>query len=360
MKLAIYISKLFLPVFAVSVLVFSFVLEIVDLMMNIWKYIYNAVPVQTILLILLNNLPRTISWAVPLSVLFASCFMLSNLYSKNELTAIFASGVSLIRFTLPLIVFSAFLSCVHFVFMDKVVVPSSVRYEELKKKALRQRESLNNDHIVILSDGGKVIYKADYYDDDLQRLHQLYVIVRNENKELEYILKAEFATWNKNDCYWMLSNGVQYTYDAEQKNLTVKNVLRDKEKLLTEVPETFQNNTLSVEAATVREARTYIKYLQRTGLPFNEALSQYYNKFSFPFIIVIVAFLSIGISGKSERNVFVISLTLSVSAAVLFYITQMITMLMAKFGTISPFAGAWFPVLLFVALSGILLKYTRT
>ena len=106
MKLAIYISKLFLPVFAVSVLVFSFVLEIVDLMMNIWKYIYNAVPVQTILLILLNNLPRTISWAVPLSVLFASCFMLSNLYSKNELTAIFASGVSLIRFTLPLIVFS--------------------------------------------------------------------------------------------------------------------------------------------------------------------------------------------------------------------------------------------------------------
>ena len=35
-------------------------------------------------------------------------------------------------------------------------------------------------------------------------------------------------------------------------------------------------------------------------------------------------------------------------------------MLMAKFGVLSPFMGAWLPVFLFVVLSVVLLKYART
>ena len=74
----------------------------------------------------------------------------------------------------------------------------------------------------------------------------------------------------------------------------------------------------------------------------------------------IVVFLSIGLSGKSRKNVLLISLSLSVSAAVLFYVLQMITTLLSKFGYISPFMGAWFPVFFFTAGSAVLLKYSRT
>jgi lipopolysaccharide export system permease protein len=35
-------------------------------------------------------------------------------------------------------------------------------------------------------------------------------------------------------------------------------------------------------------------------------------------------------------------------------------MLMAKFGVLSPFLGAWLPVFLFVILSIVLLKHART
>ena len=71
-------------------------------------------------------------------------------------------------------------------------------------------------------------------------------------------------------------------------------------------------------------------------------------------------FLSIGLSGKSRKNVLLISLSLSVGAAVLFYVMQMITMLLAKFGYISGFAGAWSPVIFFVLLSVVLLRYAKT
>ena len=82
--------------------------------------------------------------------------------------------------------------------------------------------------------------------------------------------------------------------------------------------------------------------------------------FAFPFIVFIVVILSIGLSGKSRKNVMLISLASCISASVLFYITQMITMILAKYGAISHFMGAWFPVFLFVIISLVVLKYART
>jgi len=209
-----------------------------------------------------------------------------------------------------------------------------------------------------MSGNGDRIYKAEFYDDESERLHKLYVVTRNEKRELTSIIYAPLAIWSKENGHWLTENGVQYSYDGELlKSGSVNTV---DQMTLTEPPETFRNNTISVESATLSESRAYIKRLQKAGLPFAESLSQYYNKFAFPFVVLIVAFLSIGISGKSQRNVFVISLTLSLGMAVLFYITQMITMLMAKFGMLPPLMGAWFPVILFIAISWVLLKYSRT
>ncbi len=358
MKLVFYIFRLFLPLFVGSMVTFAFILELVDLMMNIWKYIFNFVPPAVVGTIMLNFLPKTFTWAVPLSVLFASCFMLSSLYSKNELTALFASGISLIRWSMPLILFSAALSVGLFFFQDKVVVKTSLKYDELKDKALRQQKNKSNDHIVIISEDGKRVYKAEFYDDEQRRIYELYVVDRNEKRELVSIIYAPQALWLEDAGHWVAERGVEYTYEnGELKSGTVNSV---SELELTEPPETFRNNTISVESATVAESKAYIEHLQKAGLPFAESLSQYYNKFSFPFVVLIVAFLSIGISGKSQRNVFVISLTLSLGMAVLFYVTQMITMLMAKFGMLPPLVGAWAPVVIFIGISVVLLKYTHT
>ena len=76
--------------------------------------------------------------------------------------------------------------------------------------------------------------------------------------------------------------------------------------------------------------------------------------------MLVVVLLAIGLSGKTRKNVLIVSLALSITAVVLFYVMQMITMLMARFGTIPPVFGEWFPVVFFVCISALLLKYART
>ncbi len=143
--------------------------------------------------------------------------------------------------------------------------------------------------------------------------------------------------------------------------MTVSHSVKDEYKeRLSEGYEVFQSNVKNIQDVNAKQAKNYIEHLKRAGLPYQEELSEYYKKFAFPAVVFIVVFLSIGISGKSRKNVLLISLSLSVAAAVLFYVTQMVTMILAAGGYISPLMGAWFPVFLFIIISIVLLYYART
>ncbi|MBQ6782218.1 MAG: LptF/LptG family permease [Treponema sp.] len=356
MKLVQYLFKRFIPLFLGALMFFAMILVLVDLLMNLWNYISNQVPGATVGQILLMYVPKCVWYATPLAILFAVSYTLSDFYANNELVAIFASGVPLIRFTAPLLVLSFVLSIGLFVFDDKLVVPTYAVKTSLQEKSLNKEKSLNNDKIVVISEEGNIVYKADYYDDASKRLYMVIIIVRNEDKTLAAIIRADSAVF-QND-HWSLSGGTQYTF--KDGVMTQRSPDRAIIERLTEAPTTFQNNTISVEAVNAREAKQYIEHLQKAGLPFSEELSLYYKKFAFPFILFIVVFLSIGLSGKTRKNVLLVSLAACISAAVLFYVSQMITMLLAKFQYITPFMGAWFPVFLFVAISIVLLRYART
>ncbi len=356
MTLVKYIFKRFVPLFLGSLFFFAFVLILVDLLMNLWPFIQNQVPPATVFRLMALYVPKTIWYSTPIATLFAVAYTLSDFYANNELTAIFASGVPLAVFAAPLLIFAFLASFALFFFDDRIVVPTYAKKTTEQEVVLNKQKKLNNDNIVVLSDFGSIIYKADHYDDNSQRLEEVCIVVRNADKTLYAVIRSISAVWRNEK--WMLSSPTQYTVseDGIESGWPEESLL----DRLNEPPETFRNNTVSVETVNVREAREYIEHLRRTGLPVGEAQSVYYKKFSFPFILFIVVFLSVGLSGKTRKNVLLTSLASCITAAVLFYVTQMITMLLAKFGYISPFMGAWFPVFLFVIISVILLKYART
>ncbi len=356
MRFVLYLVRRFIPIFLGALGFFSLVLLLVDLLMNLWSFISQQVPFVQIMYVMVLYIPKTLSFSLPLSILFAVSYVLSDFYAKNELTAVFASGVSLLRFTLPLLVFSLLLSFGLFVFEDRIVVPTYEKKVTLQNKLLNTGESLDNDRIVVIANGGRIVYKVDFYDNADQTLKNMYVIFRNQDASLHAIIRAGKAVWSGNS--WVLDDAVQYSPHDHSLDLT--DVSQDLVAMLNEPPETFRNNTVSVETVSVQEARAYIAHLRRAGLPVAEPLSEYYKKFSFPFVVFIVVFLSVGLSGKTRKNVLLISLVLCIGAAVLFYVTQMVTMLLAKFGYLSPLAGAWFPVVMFVFISGVLLKFART
>ena len=331
MKLVGYLLKKIIPLFIGAVLFFAVVLNLVDLFMNITTYMQNGCSWHDVGVVMLNYIPKTVWYAVPVAILFSTSYSLSNMYANNELEALFASGVSLFKFTLPALILSFILSFALFAFENGLVVQTYEKKVKLQNQLLQKFESENNDNVIVISD-----------------------------KNLENLVYAEIGAWDFDAKHWKLENAIQYEKSEEDGRFITKAFDSAYEEKLTESYEIFRKNIVDVQSVSAKEAKIYIEHLRKAGLPFGQQLSEYYKKYAFPFIVFIVAFLSIGLTGKTKKNVLLISLASCISASVLFYVMHMVTMVFAKHGYISPFAGAWSPVILFTIASIILLKYSRT
>jgi lipopolysaccharide export system permease protein len=54
------------------------------------------------------------------------------------------------------------------------------------------------------------------------------------------------------------------------------------------------------------------------------------------------------------------SLLTSLGSAVVFYVIEMITMMMGRLGYIPPAVGAWFPVIVFITLGLLMVRGAKT
>ncbi len=353
--LHLYLFRFFLLACLAALLFFVVLLELGDLFANLWKYLSNDVPFRQVGVVMFLYFPKCVSYAMPMAVLFASSYTIGSLYSRNELTAIFSSGVSLQAFAFPLILFGALLSVAFFFFEDGVVIRTLAARNTLNRALLRQEDSLSNTNIAVLSKTGEVVYTADYYESKDNRLYSLMAVKRDSRNAVECVLVAPLAVWSKD--HWIPSDFVVYDLSGSGSTASVTDAVPFS---LDEPPETFMRNATSVDELSVAAARAYIDNLRKSGVPYAPQLSNYYKRFSFPLTIFIVLFFSVSLGGRFRKNVLLMSLLLSLSVAVLYYVTQMVTMLFAKWEYISPFAGAWTPVVIFTGLGLVTLRFART
>ena len=349
-----YLVKQFFPVFLVAVSMFILLLSMIDLFANLVRYLNYEVAPSDILRVCIYYIPKSFSYALPVSLLFAAAYTLGDLYSRNELTSVFASGIPFWRFSVSLLIIGLAASAFSFVFDDVVVIPTLKMKNNLSRTLLHQQRPENRSDIVIKAKNGKLIYSVDYFDNDTKVLNGVTIIEEDDNGHLASLVRAPRAVWA--DDHWELSNAVIYEWRngfLRYRNLEHTTDYR-------EDPGTFRRNMVDVGELRANDARDLVKDLRTAGLPFINALADYYHRFSFATVSFVVIILSISMGGRFKKNILLMSLLSSLVAAVIFYVMEMISMMMARLGYIPPLAGAWFPVFTFILVGLLLLRTAKT
>jgi lipopolysaccharide export system permease protein len=349
-----YLVRQFFPIFFIASAMFVLLLGLIELFANLWRYLQYEVSAADILRVTLYYVPKSFSYALPISLLFAAAYTLGDLYGKNELTSIFSSGIPFWRFSISLVVIGLAASVFSFFFDDRVVVPTLRVKNELSRALLHQQRTENNSDIVIKTEGGRLIYAVDFYDYVEESLNGLSIVELDENGKFLYQIRCPRALWN--GTYWSLSNAVVYKWED---GLLRINPLPNTERYREE-PDAFRRSAVEAEELPVRDARLLIKDLRQRGLPFTEVLADYHRRFSFPVVSLVVMLLSISMGGRFKKNILLMSLLASLAAAVVYYVMEMISMMMARLGYIPAGAGAWFPVVSFVVLGVLFLRSAKT
>jgi lipopolysaccharide export system permease protein len=350
-----YLVRQFIPIFIIAAFMFVMIIILLDLFTNLWRYLNNEVPVSQILTVSLYYLPKSFSYALPISLLFSAAYTLGDLYGRNELTSVFSSGIPFWRFSAPLLAIGVLSSFFAFYFDDRVVIPTLKIKNDLARKLLRQSSAAeNNSDIVIRTKNGSLIYFVDYYDYQNRVLSGLGIIERGEDGSLSSLTRAGSAKWTGE--YWELSNAVIWQWENgfwRVQNLPPTDQYR-------ESPDAFRRSAVKAEELPAKEAAFLVRDLRSAGLPFTIAQSDYFHRYSFSFTSFVVMILSISMGGRFRKNILLMTLLSSLAVSVVFYVMDMLAMMMAKLDYIPPALGAWFPVAAFILIGVFLLRNAKT
>jgi lipopolysaccharide export system permease protein len=350
----------FVPIFLVALIFFVLLLQLIDVFGAIWRYVAHDVPAREVARIALLYVPKCVSFALPVSFLFAISYTLGIFYANNELFAIFGSGVSLHRLVLPFIVLGLLLSAGSFFFEDAVVIPTFKMKNDTFALAVKQVTSLSQQRVTVSSPDQRIIYTADYYNDARTQLTGLTIVIRDAQMALVSRIDAASADWRSTR--WVLHDSRVFTWDPGTRSLSDESHDTWDSPVLSEPPETFRRLAQNVDQMSRADSERYVSLLRRAGLTdyYREALTDYYRKFSFAFTCFIVAFIASSLGSTFRKNILLMSLLSALVISVVFYVAQMVTAILAKNDVIQPFAGAWGPFALFLVLGFMLFRTART
>jgi lipopolysaccharide export system permease protein len=279
------------------------------------------------------------------------------MYIKNELISVFSSGISLRYFILPVAVLGLGLSFGSFFFDDVVVIKTMQTKVAINNQLLKRGTSQNNADFTITNAAHDAIYRVRNYDAKTKTLYGL-TLVRQKDGRFAEKVEADRAVWAKD--HWTLFQVNRYFYEADGKTVRAETEASLEPAWAKEPPDSFERENRSVDELNVRELGRLLSKLEATGQTGYDKQTDFYKRFAFPWVNLIVILISCAIGGVFKKNILIMSFISSLFLAVIYYVFQMVTVLLAKLGYIPPLIGAWLPTVTFLAVSIFILRYSKT
>jgi lipopolysaccharide export system permease protein len=223
------IIKAFIPPFVATFLVTWFVF----IMQFFWLYIDDLVgkglDTITILKLIAYLAPTIVPAALPLGVLLASIMTFGNIAESSELTAVKSAGISLWRFSKPLITFVTIISFGAFLFNNYVIPFANLKFWTLLMDVRNTKPAVNLKAGVFYNDiPGFSIYISKK-DGNNKTIHDCMIYDQTSGKGNDKVILAQkgemYVSEDKKFLIFELSDGCRYE-EKESKKIGDKEQVR--------------------------------------------------------------------------------------------------------------------------------------
>ena len=223
-KLDLYLIQRFWIILNLSIIGFISIFIIVDLIENIDRFMDNHVPFNIIIKYYIYTLPWFINIGLPMSVLISTVFSIGTIVSNNEWTAIKASGISLYRISIPILLSGLFISGCSFILDNKLVSFGNEKRFEIDKDYVKRksRHKIKNTlkNILLQKDLSKHIALEKYSIKDLKGTNL--TIIDLDSSKITQRIDGKKIIWKSLDQKWLLT---QYSIRKFDKYGIEKNII---------------------------------------------------------------------------------------------------------------------------------------
>jgi LPS export ABC transporter permease LptF/LPS export ABC transporter permease LptG len=338
--------------FMVLLLIFTFFELLKDI---------NRVPLYIVGEYLLTVTPYFLYNTMPLSMLLAVLVTFGVFEKANEITAMKATGISIYRVVLPVLLLAAVVA-VGLFFFDQLYLPQLNKRQDALRNQIKGKPAqtyLRPDRKWIFGQHHSIYY-YEFFDPDQDRFGSVSIFEFDPKTfELTRRVYADRAHWSDSLQRWIFENGWVRDFNgmaiADYKPFEVSTFSE-----LSEPPIYFKKEVKQSSEMNTDELRRYINDLAQSGFDVVRLRVQLHKKFAFPIMTFVMAVLAVPFALRGGRRGALTGVANAIGIAVVFWVGMGFFEAMGNASQLPPILAAWSPDLLFGLAAGYLLLKVPT
>lgn len=353
-----YVLTGFLFYFLVLLTSFVLVFQVYTFFELLSDIVKNHIAMSRVFIYLFFLTPQLIYDMAPLSVLVAVLVTFGILTKHNEITAFKATGVSLYRLAVPVLVAALALSGALFAF-DHYYVPGANRKQDAIRKEIKGRPVqtyLHPERQWVFDPGTHDDPRIFYYKylDPIQKVMvgpQVYELDPS-NFRLRKHIAAEKARWEPALGTWIFENG--WSRDFTGRQLKFDNFPGQAATFqeINERPDYFLQEVLQDQQMNFLQLAAYIQDLQRSGIDTITLQVRFYRKFAVPLFALVMALISVPFAFVAGARGAMAGVGVSLAIAIGYFAVGTLFEQLGDVSLLPAALAAWTPDVLF-AMAGM-------
>lgn len=349
-----YLLSQFIRNFTMALVVLTFLFLIVDFFDRIDNISRVETTVATTATYFLLKIPLIISLMFPLAMLTGTLFTIGLLAKNSELTAMRATGVTVLWLGRPLFIFG-FIVSITALLLNEFVVPSAQR---------RVREIYNIDIMKKDQKGAysqsdfwwrdeNSLYSVSMFDSRSNTLHELSKFELNPNFEVTVRDDAKSAKWIDRQLGWSMQDINEIRFPNTGSPVTQR--IRAMPLLIRQKPEDFYDVERDSSSMSFSRLKKFIKEQAHNGVAISGYYADLYEKLSFPFISMILVLVAFPFMVRPARTSALASnFFFGLIFCFIYYVIHSTSLAFGRAELIPPLLSAWTANILMLIIGFVL------
>jgi len=349
MLVDVYLLKQFFYFFLILLTGFVLIFDaftLFDLLADIAR---NHISTLTVLNYFRYLVPLMLYQLAPLATLVATLVTLAVLAKNNEVIALKASGISLYRLVLPLLLAGCLVSVGMFI-LDDTFLPYANQRQDALRNQIKGRPAqtyIEPAHQWIFGEKSK-IYNYELFDPDRRFFGGLNVFELDPTTfQIRRRVYAARAVWEPTEDAWVLTGGWTRDFDSHGRVAHFQPFTATSLPELTEPPSYFRREVRQYYQMNWRQLGDYIASLRQAGFDTARLSVQWHRKFAFPLIAAVIVFLSAPFAFLVGTRGAIGGLALAVGVGIVYWSAAALFEAMGSIGQLPPLIAGWAPDAIF-------------
>jgi LPS export ABC transporter permease LptF/LPS export ABC transporter permease LptG len=293
--------------------------------------------------------PLVLYQLTPLAALIGTLATLAVMSKFNEVTAFKASGISLYRVSVPLLVAGLLLAGGLFA-MDASVLPYANQKQDALRNQIKGRpaQTYFQPSLRWIFGQGDKIYNYELYDADDHLFAGLNVFeVDPKTFALRRRIYATRSHWEPTLNSWVLESGWVRDF-VNEKVVSYRPFTVATFPEISEPPNYFRREVLQSYQMNWRQLGQYIAQLRHAGFDVARLSVEWQRKFAFPLLAAIIILVGVPFPFMAGTRGAVAGLAAGVGIGIVYWATSALFEAMGAVGQLPPAVAGWAPDAIFL------------